>query len=492
MQRKTNIIAISALAACSRIFPYCSLLFVIALAFFSSVILFSLQAQKPQLYKRFFLFGFCYTLFVLHWVYIPLTFEYWTFAFIPFSIVLLPLYIGCIYALVGVLVENVCQKTKNLSIIFTLGFSTAEWIISRALSGFTWMNSGYAFASSDIVLQITSIIGINGLGVIAIFCAVNLGEAIYSYMSMMKIDFPRITTCIAPLSFIIIFGMHRLSNKTAYSDISARIVHGSVKQSDKNDTSKAMEVFRLYERLSIKDAKKVDLIIWPEACFPFVYSRKSDNVICKYLNDVLNQCNYLITGIIRKNDSNKYFNSVMCFSKHADSTVIYDKRHLIPFGEYMPLRRFIKLKSIASLISDFSVGTINQTANFESIPSFQTLICYESIFSHEFRRGQHAKFVLNITNDGWFSKSNENFQHNNISRVISVEHGLPMIRCNNYGISSVFDAYGRNIANVTEQGYLNISIPCAIKQTYYSKSPDLLYHISLLLLFLCEIAFFIL
>jgi apolipoprotein N-acyltransferase len=248
----------------------------------------------------------------------------------------------------------------------------------------------------------------------------------------------------------------------------------------------------LYERLSIKEDKKVDIIIWPEVCFPFVYSRKSNNVTCQYLNDVLNQCRYLITGIIRKNDSNEYFNSVMCFSKHSDSNVIYDKRHLIPFGEYMPLRRFIKLKSIASLISDFSVGTINKAANIQNLPSFQTLICYESIFSYEFRRDKDAKWILNITNDGWFGRSNENFQHNNISRVISVEHGLPMIRCNNYGISSVFDAYGRNIANVTEQGYIDIGIPCEIKPTYYSKSPDFLYHISLLLLFLCEIAFFIL
>ena len=119
--------------------------------------------------------------------------------------------------------------------------------------------------------------------------------------------------------------------------------------------------------------------------------------------------------------------------------------------------------SPSALISDFSCGNDRKTIHLEGIPGFQVCICYESIFSKEFSRNLDCEWILNITNDGWFGKANENFQHDNMSKIIAIEHGLPMVRANNYGISAVYDAYGRKIAEIKEQGVININLPKCLK-----------------------------
>lgn len=476
-------IILAAVASLSRICPDCSYLYFVALI--------ALSYRYYCADNKGTLPGFIvlFTLFTLHWIYIPFTFDDTTKFLAPFAVFILPLYISCYYWAV----ERFFSMLKSASdsiypcLRFVLVFALSELCCTHLLTGFPWMNSGYSWATDIVTLQITSVIGINALGIVMLLCAAVIGLALYEYTKTETFDFRKLIFSGAIITTILMFGKYRLSiAKTVYTDTSIRLVQASIPQDIKNSFSNYDDILELNKRLSLQ-RDKVDLIIWPEACIPWIYSSTSEPVINKYLEEITKKCKYLISGAVVRTLDNLYYNSAIAFSANSSKNIgniIYNKVHLLPFGEYMPLKEIIGLKSIASVISDFSFGQ-KKSVQLNGIPKFQTCICYESVFEYEFIREKNTEWILNITNDGWYKTSNENFQHNNISRVLSVEYGLPMVRVNNLGISSVFDAYGRCIKHIPsgQVKALDIKLPACIDDTIYNKTKNLAYILLIVLLY---------
>jgi apolipoprotein N-acyltransferase len=198
----------------------------------------------------------------------------------------------------------------------------------------------------------------------------------------------------------------------------------------------------------------------------------------------------LIAGTIR-DDGRRAWNSIQAINDQGRLVATYDKHHLVPFGEYVPLRSVLSWLGVERLAHgrfDFSAGAGPRTVQVPGAPRFSPLICYEAIFPHEaVDEAVGAKrplWLLNLTNDAWFGTTSGPYQHLAAARLRSIEQGLPLVRTANTGISVVTDAYGRIRARLDlgQRGILDAELPVALdRQPLYAWLGDWV------LLFLCLI-----
>ena len=185
----------------------------------------------------------------------------------------------------------------------------------------------------------------------------------------------------------------------------------------------------------------------------------------------------VITGVLRRelepNNEIRFFNSLVAINRESQITAIYDKSHLVPFGEFMPFREWLPMQALAGLGIDFSHGPGPQTLRVAGLPPFSPFICYEAIFPGEIADHKDPpQFLLNITNDGWYGRTAGPWQHFAIARVRAVEEGLPLVRVANTGISGIVDPYGRIVArlNLGKRGFIDGDLPPPLPApTYFSR-----------------------
>jgi apolipoprotein N-acyltransferase len=235
------------------------------------------------------------------------------------------------------------------------------------------------------------------------------------------------------------------------------------------------------------------MIIWPEAAIPYLYQENLKELHA-ILASSLKNGSYLISGAVRRDiETKKIYNSAIIINYLGENVGIYDKIHLVPFGEYIPFRSIIPstFQSIANSIGDFDIGEKSNVINVNGI-KIAIAICYEAVFPNFICKNQDIDLIVNLTNDGWFGFSSEPFQHLQIVRARSVETGIPLIRVTNYGISALFDNCGREIArlNIDQAGCADVRIPQKLKkQTTYNEYGDKLFWLAMC--FLALIAIFI-
>ncbi len=438
-------ILLIALSALSKENLATACLFVLNLSVIFSYIIEDLK-KNMQIYKKTFAAFFCVYLGNLYWVYTPLTFDinqyFWL---MPFSVVFMPIYLACYSLVPAFFISRLCwhkiiSNKFVLSVICSGIFVFCEIIASYAFTGFTWHIIGYCWIGSIIPLQITSAISIYGLSFFTYLITVLLAL----YIGTKKRNVLYIAVCI--FSFILLFGLVRintLDQEYNKRSIKVKIVQGNIWQSDKENTDLAVKNLEKYIKISQERCDHVDLEIWPEVTFPWVYLDKDSRYVRDILSPVLKNCDNFIFGAIRKDNDGNYYNSAIIFSN--DHVEYYDKQHLLPFGEYIPAKEYIKFSSIANQLGSFTKGN---SKNIFVINGCKILlqICYEAIFPPVNYR--NADFVVNITNDGWFKNSQEAKHHHLISRAMAIEYGIPYIRVNNYGFSGCFDKYGKEIAAI--------------------------------------------
>jgi apolipoprotein N-acyltransferase len=163
----------------------------------------------------------------------------------------------------------------------------------------------------------------------------------------------------------------------------------------------------------------------------------------------------------------RLWNSLFAIDELGDVAAVYDKRHLVPFGEYVPLRSILPLDKLTQGGSDFSPGDGARSMRLPGLPEVSVLICYEVIFpGRVVDAGSNAKWLLNITNDAWFGTSSGPYQHFAAARLRAVEEGLPLVRAANTGISAVVDSYGRVVAHLglNRTGVIDAPLPKALEK----------------------------
>lgn len=359
-------------------------------------------------------------------------------------------------------------------------WALAEWLRGHVLTGFPWNLIGYAwsgeFPGGLAVLQTASVIGIYGLSLVTVLAAAlpaRLGD----------FSGNRWAPALAALLLITVpatWGLYHLAHAQATDvpGVRLRLVQPSIPESIKNDPAQVLANFRRLFALSISPGgERATAILWPEDAAPPFLER--DGSARKALAQASPPGGYLITGTVRTDPAPQppahVWNSLVAIDRDGAIRASYDKFHLVPFGEYVPMRAVLPLQKITPGTTDFSAGPGPRTIELPGLPPFSPLICYEAIFPDAVIDPAHRPtWLLNVTNDAWYGVTSGPFQHVAIARVRAIEEGLPLVRVGNNGISAVFDPYGRVIGRLDLDvvGVLDEALPEALPPTLYGRFGD--------------------
>jgi apolipoprotein N-acyltransferase len=437
-------------------------------------------------------FGFAFFLGSLHWIGQAFLVDAQTYgALMPFAVAGLSLFLALFPALALGLSALFWRPQSVLRmLVLALFWSVIEWLRGHVLTGFPWNAMGYAYASSDALMQLASLIGLYG----QTFCVVLIAAAPAMLFSpggdgKTGIDRAGMTVCLTALALLSLIwagGAFRLFYaRIAYvPDVHLRIVQPAIDQKLKWEPDQAYDIFEQYMTLTGGDGlARVTHVIWPESALPF-YLDESKPAL-ERLSWLLPQETVLITGALRRETDargiRRYYNSIQLFNSTGGKVGEYDKFHLVPFGEYVPWRSLLARVGFRQLTQShgaFTPGSGPQTLNIPGAPSAGPLVCYEAIFPgavalNEARPG----WLVNVTNDGWFGDSLGPPQHLVQARLRAVEEGLPLVRAANTGISAVIDPYGRVLSQlgINRPGVIDSPLPKALRATVYARWGDTIF-----------------
>lgn len=337
-----------------------------------------------------------------------------------------------------------------------------EWLRGHLFTGFPWSLTGYVWTASDAAMQIFWWLGTypaSGLTVVIALAPILL-------FSMRTHDRVLSVGLFASVLLFVAAGAMRLSHASndIVDGVTLRIVQANIPQTDKWNPARRWSAFRTYTALSRSEGyEKVSHIIWPETAMTYMF--QPGDRWARELAKVAPEQGALLTGVVRLdgsfvNGDAKLYNSLQAVNRQAQVQLSYDKIKLVPFGEFIPLRRFIPIPKITVGTIDFSRGRKQHSYTLPGLPPFRPLICYEAIFP-EMSAGSYPAWLLNITNDAWFGTSPGPYQHLAMSRVRAVEQGVPLIRAANTGVSAVIDPYGRILQQIplNKRGIIDTKLP---------------------------------
>ena len=356
------------------------------------------------------------------------------------------------------------------------GFAAA-WVLAEMLrgvlfTGFPWNLLGTAWAFHPVPLQLASVIGVHGLSLLTVLLA---GLPLLARRRALAGG-------AAILALWMGFGVWRLeATPPAETAVRLVLVQGNVAQDLKWDPAQRMPIFQRYLTLSA-DAAQAEadahpnspvLVIWPETASPFLLAQDPDAI--RMASEALPPGGILLAGTVRAEWApdgrlTSLYNSLVGLDAGGGILGIFDKSHLVPFGEYMPLGGIIPIRMVMGG-ADFMAGPGPAPLPLPGgIPAPGPLICYEVIFSGRVVGRERPGWLLNVTNDAWFGTSAGPYQHEAAARLRAVEEGLPMVRAAQTGISVVFDAVGRQRARLPlgASGTLGTALPESLTVTPFS------------------------
>jgi apolipoprotein N-acyltransferase len=426
------------------------------------------------------MFGTGYFAAGLYWVSNALLVDAARFAWlIPFAVIGLSLGLGLFIGLTTLLARTLWSP--GIGRVFALAVSWAffEWARGTVLTGFPWNPVGNVWVVVLPVLQTASWLGVYGLSAITVFAA-----AAVAVLGMPATrQFFWAASGIGVLGMLAVLGAMRLAD--AHSEtvpgVVLRIVQPNIGQRDKWLPGRRAENYGRHLQLSgTRGDGRVTHVIWPETAAPF--SVATDAARRNLMRNSVPPGGYLVTGSVRleRRDGriSSVWNSLVAVDDKAAVAAVYDKHHLVPFGEYMPFRNVLPLDKITAGALDFSAGSGPRTLRLPGLPAFSPLICYEVIFPGSVvHDSDRPAWMLNITNDAWFGTSAGPHQHFASARMRAVEEGLPLVRAANTGISGVVDAYGRVTGRLglDRAGVLDSALPkAALRRTLFSRYGNVL------------------
>jgi len=443
-------------------------------------------------------FGFGYFLFGLFWVGEAFLVEADKFAWLmPFAVVMLPAGMALYVAVALGAARLAWPRGIARVLVLALALSATEWLRGHLFTGFPWNVLGYALTWPLSLMQSASVFGIYGLTLLCVPIFAGPLVIVAGAKPEARAGAVRnaVLLAVLPLLSLYAWGAWRLASEPPPPMIEGahvRIVQPSIPQTDKWRPEKQRAIFEEHLTLSRQNAmgKRDDLagvthVIWPEAAMPFLPLEHPDALAA--IGDMLPEGTQLVAGALRvkhpltasEDGPREGYNSLMVFGDQGNLEEIYDKIHLVPFGEYLPMQAFLEslgLEQLSRWRGGFSIGPVPRPLlSVPGLPLVGGLICYEAIFpSAVVQGGQRPGLLINVTNDGWFGDTTGPWQHFHQTRVRAVEEGLPIIRAANNGVSAVVDAQGRVVAMLmlNARGVVDSGIPGSIEAPIYAKFGD--------------------
>jgi apolipoprotein N-acyltransferase len=357
-----------------------------------------------------------------------------------------------------------------------------EYGKSFIITGFPWENLGYSQYLNTYLIQFADVFGVFGLSFLIILINATVFEVI-STRSAKEYILAGVVFLI--LAVILVYGVYRVDhvNKIVKNSpgIEVFLIQGNIDQSIKWNEDFQKETLNIYERLSLKNLPgNNSLIIWPETAAPFKFQNKNslhDQIVALSLKTK----SWLLFGSVSSSlqkSGNEYFNSAYLLSPSGEVTGRYDKVHLVPYGEYVPLRNiFPFINKLTAGIGDFGTGSGFYPLSMDN-KKIGVLICYEGILPYATRtyKNHSAELLVNITNDAWFGATSAPFQHFSMAIFRAVETRLYLVRAANTGISGIVDPTGKIIAetNIFQEDALKGYVKFVKIPTVYDKYGDIL------------------
>ena len=437
------------------------------------------------------LFGLGYFIPGLYWIGNAFLVDAQTFAWLmPFAVIGLPAYLALFTALGFALARVIWTKDASRILALAAALTIGEWLRGHVLTGFPWNAFGYALTEPLALAQSASLIGLWGLTFLSV--AIFASPAVLIDGRRTRRPWLAPATALVLLIAMGAYGAIRLSlHPTEFVDkVKLRIMQPDLQQDVKFNYAAKASVMQKYLSLSDRSTgpqstgvRDATILIWPESAFPFFLAREADAMA--QIADLLPKGTILITGSVRAPDLppgtriTRAYNSIYVIDHDGSILSIYDKLHLVPFGEFLPFQGLMEKLGFVQLTKvqgGFIPGTRRKTIALPNAPRVLPLICYEAIFPGDIEtRGDRPGWIVNLTNDGWFGISTGPHQHLQQARLRAIEEGLPLVRAANTGISVVTDPLGRIVAQLDlgVEGVLDSRLPSAIPPTPYARAGDI-------------------
>jgi len=444
-------------------------------------------------------FGFGYFLAGLYWIGYAFLVDAPTFGWLlPIAVIGLPALLA-LYTALGIALARALW-TRGALRILALGvcLTASEWLRGHLLTGFPWNAFGYALTTPLALAQAASVFGIWGLTFIAVVVFASPATLADDRTETRRPWLP-LALGLAVLAALGGFGAVRLARLSTrlVEGVHLRIMQPNLQQDIRFNYAAKREVMDRYVALSGKATaaaprglRDVTHLIWPESPFPFFLTREADALA--QIAQLLPQNTVLITGAVRLADPDNpqesgVYNSIYVIDHDGSIRAVYDKVHLVPFGEYLPLESILErigLQTLTKQQGGFLAGDRHRNIAIPAAPSALLLVCYEIVFPGEVAPSDSRPgWIVNVTNDGWFGYSTGPYQHFQQARLTAIEEGLPLARAANTGISAVVDPVGRIIGSLplASEGVLDAALPRPIDAPIYARVGDALYVIIVLM-----------
>jgi apolipoprotein N-acyltransferase len=431
--------------------------------------------------------GFGYFLAGLWWLGAAMLVEPDQFAWaLPFATLGMPAALALFPAL-GFAFARLLWSPGALRVLaLAVGLGGAEWLRGHVLTGFPWNDVGMALATAPALAQSASLVGLHGLDLAAIVIL----AAPATFIDDPGAGWRRqlLGLAVALIALMALGGALRLwTQPTRFvSSTALRLMQPNLPQDAKFRPENGDAILAHYLELSdraigpthggVADATH---IIWPESAFPFVVTRRP-----KALTEIARalQGKILITGAARAEEGTgrtKLFNAIDVL-EGSRLVSAYDKIHLVPFGEYLPLDGLLRPFGVHHLVPGiWDVGTGPRRLSVPGLPPVAPLICYEAIFPGEAVDAgpPRPEWMLNVTNDGWFGRTSGPYQHFAQARLRAIEEGLPLVRVANTGVSAIVDPYGRVLQSLPlgVEGVIESPLPKAAAPPFFARQGPLVF-----------------
>jgi apolipoprotein N-acyltransferase len=442
------------------------------------------------------IFGLVHYLTLLYWV----VFTMRTYGYLPWwqcvsLLVLLAAYLSIYPGLFALAVVRLVKRPGHLVILAPVFWVALEYLRSFMLTGFPWGIVGYSQFNRLHIIQISDMFGVYGVTFLIVLFNATIYVLLLS-LAEKKWEGQPVGRTLALKAGLLAIGMTLLSlgygslRIKAVDDVLAKapsahvaVVQGNIDQARKWDPAFQIETIRKYMALTAKAAsRQPDLVVWPETATPFYFAASPK--LTRMVTDAVRQTGiHLLVGspsVDTEEGRQDYYNSAYLVTPDGRAGQRYDKVHLVPFGEYIPLKRILSFAGkMVAQVGDFSAGEKGRTLVWrEDKAPIGVQICFEIIFPGLSRSlvKNGASLLVNLTNDAWFGRSSAAYQHFSMAVFRAVENRRSLVRCANTGISGFIDPVGRVVVQTPlfKDVVVDRQMPELRETSIYTRFGDLL------------------
>jgi apolipoprotein N-acyltransferase len=421
---------------------------------------------------------------ILYWVIVAVN-TYGGIQVIPSGLILLLLvvYLSLYVALFAFLVNYTRRRVQwDMLVVAPFLWVALEYVRSFFLTGFPWATLGYSQYLNLPFIQVADITGVYGIS----FLILLVNSAVYDFISIIvrgrRTPLREGVIVLATLFVVFGYGVSKIKKveniSSQQSHITIGLAQGNIDQSIKWTPAYQEETLRIYQNLSLSLAREQpSLIIWPETATPFFF-QSEERYHPRLLGVVQETGAYLLFGSPSfdwEEGKIEYYNSAYLLSPRGEVVGRYDKIHLVPFGEYVPLSNLLFFLGSLSAVGNLSPGKVIRNLPFPQ-GDFGVLICFEIIFPNLCRKfvKRGAQFLVTITNDAWFGRTSAPHQHLSMATFRAIENRVSIARAANTGISAFIDAKGeiRKKSGLFVEQTLVGQISPKMEETFYTRYGD--------------------